>query len=341
MLKIDVFQHILPIRHKERLQKKVRDCFHMRMIDPHPALFDLETRFRVMDDHEGLRQVLTLAHPALEDVLGPADAVSLARSANDEMAELVEKYPDRFPAAVASLPLNDMDAALTETDRAIKDLNFRGVQVYTPADGKPLDRPEFMPLYQKMQEYDLPIWIHPQRDETRPDYEGEGESKYGLFALFGWPYETTLAMARLVMSGVLERFPKVKFITHHCGAMVPYFAQRFAWAGLSITTGADGDENPGREGGVREYTPPPLEYMRRFYADTVLQGNIAALMCGYEFFGADHLLFATDYPFGGKRAVERLEREIEAVEKMEIPREAREKIYHGNAERLLRISANL
>ncbi|RJR32223.1 MAG: amidohydrolase [Desulfobacteraceae bacterium] len=333
MLKLDMFQHILPRRHKERLQKKVNDCFHMRIIEPHPALFDLETRFRVMDSHEELRQVLTLAHPALEDVLAPEDAVTMARFANDEMAELVLKYPDRFPAAVACLPLNDMDAALLEADRAIRELNFKGVQVYTPANRKPLDSPEFMPLYRKMEEFDLPIWIHPQRDETQPDYEGERESMYGLFAIFGWPYETTLAMARLVISGVLEKFPTLKFITHHCGAMVPYFAQRFAWAGLSIKTGSnDPDERSG------EYTPPPLDRLKKFYADTVLQGNIAALMCGYDFFGPDHLVFATDYPFGGKRAVERLEREIEAIEKMAITREDRERIYKGNAERLLRIS---
>ncbi|PKN30865.1 MAG: amidohydrolase [Deltaproteobacteria bacterium HGW-Deltaproteobacteria-21] len=340
MLKIDMFQHILPIKHKERLQKKVKDCFHMRIIEPHPALFDLETRFRVMDSHEGLRQVLTLAHPALEDVLGPSDAVTLAKSANDEMAELVLKYPDRFAAAVASLPLNDMDAALDEADRAIGDLNFKGVQIYTPANRKPLDSPEFMPLYEKMQEYDLPIWIHPQRDETQPDYEGERESLYGLFAIFGWPYETTLAMARLVISGVLEKFPNIKFITHHCGAMVPYFAQRFAWAGLSINTAPTGRAAPGTEAVSSEYTPPPVDYLRKFYADTVLQGNIAALMCGYDFFGPDHLVFATDYPFGGKRAVERLGREIEAIEKMEISPEDKDKIYRRNAERLLRISVS-
>jgi len=89
VLKLDMFQHILPIKHKERLRKKVKDCFHMRIIEPHPALFDLETRFRVMDSHEEIRQVLTLAHPALEDVLGPEDAVAMARFANDEMAEQI------------------------------------------------------------------------------------------------------------------------------------------------------------------------------------------------------------------------------------------------------------
>jgi predicted TIM-barrel fold metal-dependent hydrolase len=282
MIKIDMFPHILPRKHKERLEKKVKDSFHMRIIEAHPALFDLDIRFRVMDAHEGLRQVLTLAHPALEDVLPPAVAVELAKSANDEMAELVAKYPERFPAAVACLPLSDMDAALAEADRAIRQLNFKGVQIYTPAHGKPLDRPEFMPLYQKMQEYDLPIWIHPQREENQADYADEKTSKYGLFAIFGWPLETTLAMARLVIAGVLEKYPNLKFITHHCGAMVPYFAERFAWAGISVESSGPGEK------------AAPQDYLKKFYADTELQGNIPALMCGYKFFGADHLVFATD-----------------------------------------------
>jgi predicted TIM-barrel fold metal-dependent hydrolase len=335
---IDMFQHILPRRHKERLTKKVKNSFHMRMIDPHPALFDLDERFRVMDNYEGLRQVLTLAHPALEDVLSPVDAVELSRFANDEMAELVDKYPDRFAAAVACLPLHDIDAALREADRAIVQLKFKGVQMYTPANRKPLDRQEFLPLYEKMQEYDLPIWIHPQREETVPDYADEEQSLYGLFAIFGWPYETTLCMVRLVISGVLNKYPNIKFITHHCGGMIPYFAQRFAWAGVTLQVKSSDKEASYDKIVTNEYETPPLEYLQMFYADTVLQGNIPALMCGYNFFGSGHLVFGSDYPFGGKRAVERLKREIDAIKLMHIPQEDMEKIYSKNAKRLLHIS---
>ncbi len=106
------------------------------------------------------------------------------------------------------------------------DLKFKGIQIFSSINGKPLDRDEFMPLYEMMAGYDLPLWIHPARDKTVPDYPDEPYSKFTLFTAFGWPYETTLAMARLVFSGVLEKYPSLKFITHHCGAMLPFFSKR-------------------------------------------------------------------------------------------------------------------
>lgn len=187
---------------------------------------DMNHRFRIMDKFEGLKQVITLGVPAIEDIADPKNAVDLARIANDEMAQLVNKHPDRFVAAAACLPMNNMDAALKEADRAINDLGFKGVQTGTPINNKPLDSGEFMPLFEKMAQYDLPIWIHPGRPVTYADYKTEEVSKYMIFLLFGWPYETTVAMTRLVFSGVLERYPNLKFITHHCGAMVPYLHQR-------------------------------------------------------------------------------------------------------------------
>ena len=224
--KIDIFCHILPPRTKEVLFKKARSCNYIDTDNTRPALFDLDRRFRAMDHFEGLRQVLTLGLPPLEYVLSPADAADLARMANDEMAELVSRYPDRFVAAVAGLPLNDIDASLRETERAIRDLKFKGIQIFSSINGKPLDRDEFMPLYEMMAGYDLPLWIHPARDKTVPDYADEPYSKFTLFTAFGWPYETTLAMARLVFSGIPERFSTLKFITHHCGAMIPFFYKR-------------------------------------------------------------------------------------------------------------------
>ena len=170
--KIDIFTHILPIKYREALDKKSKDTFYQEINRPVLELSDLDARFRVMDKFEGVKQVLTIASPPLEMVVDEASALDLARIANDEMAELVNKYPDRFIAAVGCLPMNNMDAALIEADRAIKELAFKGVQIYTPTNGKPLDSPEFMALYEKMSGYDLPIWIHPARDRDFPDYSG-------------------------------------------------------------------------------------------------------------------------------------------------------------------------
>lgn len=318
-LKIDVFPHILPGKYKEALQKKVpTGSFIHRLIEAFPALTDLDLRFRVMDKYEGLVQVLTLGSPAMQDIAGPKESAELARIANDGMAELVSKYPDRFVAAVASLPMNDMNATLKEVDRAITELKFRGVQIFSDVNGKPLDSPEFMPLYEKMAYYDLPIFLHPRRASTVPDYPGESESKYGVFLMFGWPYETTVAMTRLVFGGVFERYPDLKVITHHCGAMVPYFACRIHEEGEHLVK-------------------PPLDYYRMFYGDTAVNGNAPALMCGYAFFGADHILFGTDMPYDDQLGDVFIRETILSVQQMDISDLDKKKIFEDNARRILRL----
>ncbi len=328
-MKIDIYPHILPKRYKERFDKKAGKNFYLRDVDEAtPTLWDLEARFRVMDRYEGLTQVLTIASPPLEDVFSPGDAVTLAKIANDDLAELVAKYPDRFLAAAACLPMNNMEAALAEADRAITELHLKGVQIYSPINDKPLDHPDFLPLYEKMTGYDLPIWIHPKRDIDSPDYKTESRSKYWIFSMFGWPYETTAAMTRLVFSGVLERWPNLKFITHHCGGMVPYFADRMA----------GGQDYAKRSLGAKfthSLSKPPIEYFRMFYADTALYGSLPSLMCGYAFFGADHLLFATDMPYDAEGGDLYIRDTIKAVAQMQISPAERERIFSGNARRIL------
>jgi len=214
--KIDIFTHISPAKYDQALYKKAKHTVHKELNATAPALVDLEARFQIMDKFEGLKQVLTIVQPSLETVVDVRDAIELSKLANDEMAELVAKYPERFVAAVACLPMNNMDAALREADRAIQVLNFKGVQIHTPIGAKPIDRPELMSLYDFMSKMELPIWIHPTREPSIPDYADEDESKYDLFRSIGWPYETSKAMARLVFSGVFDKYPNLKFIIHHC-----------------------------------------------------------------------------------------------------------------------------
>ena len=333
MRKIDIFAHILPPKYKEALNKKARYSFYIEANNANPALSDLDIRFRVTDRYEELVQVLTLGAPPVEYVVDSKDALELAKLANDEMAELVIKYPGRFLAAVACLPMNNIDAALREADRAVKELNFKGVQIYTPLNGKPLDRPEFLGLYQKMADYDLPIWIHPARDLDIPDYNGEKVSKYRLFTSFGWPYETTLAMARLVFSGVLERYPNVKFITHHCGGMIPYFEQRIAVR--KIYNSEDTSIKPEH---VEKLSKPPIEYFRKFYADTAISGSTPALICAHAFFGTDHLLFGADYPYGAEHGELKLRQTINSINSMDVPQSDKERIFKKNSERILHLA---
>ncbi len=337
--KIDIFTHILTDKYRRALYKKVQRPLHLQsrgnleeFLTITPALYDIELRLSIMDKFEGLKQVLTLTIPPLELVVSPRDAVELAELANDETAELIAKYPDRFIAGVACLPMNDIDAALRETERAIEVLNMKGVQVFTPCDGKALDSPEFLPLYEMMAKYDLPIWIHPIRGRDVPDYKDESYSKYRMFIVFGWPYETTVAMARLVLSGVLERYPSLKIITHHCGAMVPFFEQRSGWALQRVLIDKQYEQY---EEDTVSLSRLPIEYFKMFYGDTALAGSTPGLMCGHAFFGAEHILFGTDMPYG--YAEQMVARVIASVERMAIPDSEKYQIFAGNARRLLGI----
>jgi predicted TIM-barrel fold metal-dependent hydrolase len=283
-----------------------------------------------MDKFEPLRQVLTLAWPKLEEIAGPNKTPELARQANDEMAELVLKYPDRFVSAIAILPMNNVDEALKEADRAIKDLKFRGVYIYSNIDGKPLDLPEFLPLYEKMSTYDLPIYIHPMRGKAdHPEYKTENVSRYRVDGTFGWPYETTVAMTRLVCGGVLERYPNLKVVTHHCGGMVPYFAER-------IRQFMQGMERKEKE--HLGLTKDAVDYYQMFYNDTAIYGNPKALECAHAFFGADRLLFGCDFPLGDREFGNRnYLQTVNAIDQMAITDADRKKIYEDNARKLMRL----
>ena len=328
-LMIDAFSHIAPPKYRQLLREAApKECAYM--IDTFPPLYDMDARFRIMDRYPGLVQVITPSWPSVE-LVAPSRSVDLAKALNDEMADLVTRYPDRFPAGVACLPMNDMDAALKETDRAINDLRLRGVLIYTPINDKPLDLPEFIPLYEKMAGYNLPILIHPMRNPDYADYRTEHESKYRLYNTFGWPYETTAAMTRLIFSGILERYPNVKFVTHHCGGMVPFFSER-------IKQFQDLGEMRWGQKYFQGLTKAPIDYYKMFYADTALYGGTSALMCGYDFFGADHLLFGIDMPLGDIEFGNRNYRQtINAIEAMDISDEDRSKIYEENARKLYRL----
>jgi predicted TIM-barrel fold metal-dependent hydrolase len=326
-LKIDAYAHIVPPKYGEALHKVAPQMYEQQVLFC-PPLYDLERRFQIMDRYEPLRQVLTLGRIPVEHVAGPKKAAELARMADEEMAELIVKYPDRFVGALASLAMNNIDAALEEADYAIKELKFKGVYLHTPVDEKPLDAPEFLPLYEKMAGYDLPIVIHPMRKVDHPDYLTEKTSKYNMFSLFGWPYDTTSAMARLVFSGIMEKYPNLKVLTHHCGGMVPFYAERIRQFTQVMRIG---EQKPFLK-------KDAIDYFRMFYADTAIYGNPAALMCGHAFFGADRILFGIDFPLGDTEHGDRNYRQtINAIEQMAISEEDKKKIYEDNARTLMRL----
>ncbi|MEE8418701.1 MAG: amidohydrolase family protein [Dehalococcoidales bacterium] len=330
---IDAYSHISPPKYSEAV-RKVSPEVYGQILGNTPPLFDMDERFRIMDMFPEIVQVLTIGPvPPIEEFADPNQAVDLAKLANDEMAELMLKHRDRFVAAIALLPMNNIDAALRETDRAINDLGFKGIYVHSNINGKPLDSPEFMPLYEKMSEYNLPIYIHPWRGNDFTDYKAEDASKYMIASTFGWPYETTVAMSRLVFSGIMEKFPDLKVITHHCGGMIPYYEQRiFQHYGQHSMTAR------GRAQSLHGLVKTPLEYYKMFYNDTAIHGNTPALMLAHSFWGADHLVFGADMPLGDYYFGFRSYRQtINAIDAMDITDAEKKLIFEDNIRSLLRI----
>lgn len=326
---IDIFTHVIPRKYKDLMYKIAPKRFYIQdVIESLPTLFDLEHRFRIMDKHPDIRQVLTMSLPPVEQYSTPQQATDMAKLANDEIAELLVKYPDRFVAGVAALPLNNIEATLEETDRAINDLKLKGIQIFTSVNDKAMDSPEFWPLYEKMEKNDLPIWIHPTRTSDLPDYRLEKRSKYMIFHVFGWPYDTSATMARLVFSGVLEKYPNLKFITHHCGGMVPYFAERIVGAYDHARIMRDARY-------ISELSQPPIYFFKKFYADTAIYGNTPGLMCGLAFFGIDHMLFGTDFPYDSEYGARYNRQTVKAVQHMNIGDRDKQKIFEDNAKELL------
>lgn len=336
MKKIDVFNHIFPKKFYEKMLEISPDSAYMqKRVRNIPSIVDLDERFRIMDLFEDYVQIICIPNPPIEVLGPPRVAKDMARLANDGMAELVQKYPHRFPGFIASLPMNDPDEMINESKRAIKELGAVGVQVFTNVLGKPLTRPEIMPLFDLMAEFDLPIWIHPARGADFPDYKEEPKSHYEIWWTFGWPYETSVAMAHLVFSGLFDKHPNIKIITHHMGGMVPYFEGRVGpgWDQLGSRTS---DEDYSQI--LKRLKRRPIDYFHLFYADTALFGAKEATVCGLKFFGVDRVLFASDMPFDPEKGTAYIRWTIEIINGLDIKPEQRQAIYEGNAKRIMKLN---
>jgi predicted TIM-barrel fold metal-dependent hydrolase len=335
-MKLDIFNHIFPKSFYDKMMEVAPNHKDMgKRVRNIPSIVDLDVRFKMMDEFGDYAQVICLPNPPIEALGDPATCAEMARVGNDGMADYVAKYPDRFPGFIASLAMNDPDAAAEEMDRAITQLKAVGVQFFSNVNGKPLDLPEFKPLFAKMAEYDLPIWIHPARGANFPDYPGEEKSKYEIWWTLGWPYETSVAMARIVFGGYFDEFPNLKIIAHHLGAMVPYFEGRLGpgWDQLGSRT-SDEDLTVL----LKKLKKRPLDYFKMFYADTAVFGSVAATRCGLSFYGADNVLFASDSPFDPEKGPGYIRETIKILEGLDISEADREKIFSGNAKRLLKLS---
>jgi predicted TIM-barrel fold metal-dependent hydrolase len=333
--KIDAYAHILPRAYFDKMASMARDKGAIKRWLTIPVLYDLQARLKMMEGFPGYQQVLTLSNPPIEMIAGPDESPTLARLANDGMAEIRDAHPDKFPAFVAALPMNNVPEALKEMERAITVLGARGIQIFTNVNGRPLDDEEFWPIFDAaVNRFDVPIWMHPARGANMPDYASENKSLYEIWWTFGWPYETSAAMARMVFSGFFDRLPEIKVITHHMGAMIPFFDGRVG-PGLDQFGSRTSDED--YEGLLKRMAKRPIDYFRMFYADTALAGGKSGLQCGLDFFGSRQVVFATDCPFDPEGGPMFLRTIPQAIDELGLDVAEREGIYFRNALRLLKL----
>jgi uncharacterized protein len=332
-LVVDAFTHVIPPRCLERFNAVAAGpaLEFLRGLQGRPYLapmWDLEARFRAMDAVDGYTQVLTLCVPAIEQLASGAVAVDLARLANDCMAEMVAHDPDRFVGFAASLPMEDPDASIEELDRAVQSLGALGAQVFTNVNGRPLDDPRYEALWAHLQQLDRTVWVHGARRYVTPDYDGETWSRFGLWAALGWPYEMGLFAARMVASGILDRYPRLRIYLHHSGGMVATFSRRANGSWLELQAEAPADKEA-----YMRLQRAPATYFKDFFADTSGQ-TPEAMHAALEFFGAEHVLLGSDMPFISPAD------HFTSVKNLQLSPTAFELVAGGNAARTLGLRDN-
>ena len=276
-----------------------------------PGHRDIAYRQGVLDEHRVTMQVLSFTTPGVH-VETPALAVRMAAQINDAFAQVVRGRNGRF-TALATLPLNDPAASVGELERAMKDLGLPGAMVFSNVNHVALADERYEPLWKKANELGAVVYIHPT------DPAGvEAMLDYWLMPLVGFLMDTTLAAAKLVFSGVVVRYPRIRWVLTHMGGAVPYLAERFDRGYRAF---ADCRKNIDR---------PPSEYLQQFYYDTV-NFNPSNVRLALDFAGPDRILAGSDYP----HQIGSIPLMIETIEKLSVTAEVKTKIFGGNASQLL------
>ena len=317
------------------------------MCEARPQVYDPDTRLADLDKF-GMQAQVTGNYEAIDPNQLPVDPetqLSLCKTVNDDMARVMQASHGRIHT-LANVPLSALSiGGLDEMRRAIKDLGLKGFMVITNARGMPIDK--FPSFWEEAAKLSAPVFIHPcnpASNEGRP-YEAE----YDLVHVFGWPFESTLIISRLVFSGIVKNNPSLRIVIHHAGAMIPFFAGRMneSYRGRPPSNMAEGTEGiyayrKGKkapsENKVSKITPIIEDFVKQIYYDTAIGGNAAAIRCASEIFGSDRIVFGTDYPFGPKGGRGRLESYPSVVKSTGFSKSDLRKIFNENIATLLRLS---
>jgi aminocarboxymuconate-semialdehyde decarboxylase len=323
---IDFHNHFYPPEYIEAIKKGPSNVRVTYDADDNPLLHypgdynilvpghrDIDFREKELEKAGVDMQILTFTTPGTQ-IETPKRSRELARMVNDGFAKIMDERRGRF-TALATLPMNDPDASSVEVERVLKDLGFGGVMVYSNINGVALSDPRFWPMYEKANELNAVFYIHPNFPVGV-----EAMTEYWLMPLVGFTFDTTLAAAKLVFSGVVETFPRIKWVLAHLGGAIPYLAERLDRGYYAFKE-------------CREHiSQPPSEYLRNFYYDSV-NFDIKALKLAVDFAGADHILAGSDYP----HQIGSLKQMVESIESLDVSEEEKAGMLGGNAKKLLNI----
>ncbi|UCE40758.1 MAG: amidohydrolase [Candidatus Aminicenantes bacterium] len=274
---------------------------------------DIEYRAEVLEKAGVDKQILTFTTPGTH-VESPARSVELARLVNNSLSKIMNERRDRF-SALATLPLNDPVASVVEFERAFNELGFKGVMLHSNINGTALSEQRFWPLYEKADDLRAVFYIHPSFPVGV-----EAMTDYRLMPLVGFPFETTLAAAKLVFSGVVEKYPGIRWVLGHLGGAILYLAERLDRGYFAF------------EECRANISKPPSEYLKEFYYDSV-NFDPHALKFAISFAGESQFVAGSDYP----HKIGSLEMMVSSIEELDIPEDTKAKIYGENAARLLEL----
>ena len=327
-MRIDIHNHFAPVEYMEVLSGRqsypntvanaqgwVLNVDPIQSYQLQPGMHLMERRIEDMDAAGIDTHVVSIICPAGETGKDPGLNVDLAQAANEGLARVVRENPQRF-VGMGSLPLLDPQQAVAEASRAVNELGMRAFMVTSNVAGKMLDDEDLMPVYERIQQLDVPIMIHPSWPLMASI---EPLRDWRMVQVLGFLYDTTLAMMRLILSGTMERFPELKIILCHCGSTIPYLMGR-----INRGAGITGREWAGKATGL------PADYFQRVYMDTVCY-HPPAIMLAHGMSGPDKLLFGSDYPYGP------MEPTVADVEGLPIPEHERTAILSENAKALLKL----
>ena len=331
MMIIDAHTHMFHEKCLDELKKMGGDWAQKKVaqlsgrVRTKPALNNVEERLGMLGRTGIDMQIVTPPHFIYSSHMPDDEAAQLAvcRVINDGQARLMEESKGRL-IGVGTVPLEEWDhLGQKELERAVNSLGLKGMAIASHYRGKPLDSPEFIGFWAQAAEMDIPIHIHPADPAV---FTGRTyEAGYDLAHTFGWPFETILVLSRLVFSGIMERYPTLKIVSHHLGGALPFF-----WGRIEETYVTERQE--ALIGKVMQ--KPLYDYFSLFYYDTAVGGNASAIKCAYDIFGADKLVFATDAPFGPGSGEVRLAEYPKIIESLGLPEADKNKIFAGNVQKI-------